>query len=209
MGTLDPVWNRSFTFPIKDIHDTFELLVYDADDGDTKDFLGRVSIPILSAPNGKKKTYDLKDAKLNGKEKGSITIKINYIYNVFRAALRTFNPREENLMLEEARFNKSLFTWEDPRRSFIAFFAYVMIVWNFELYMLPISLILLFMKNYTDIYVRKIPPTPMQLAEKKPGPYCGTSDDEEEDDKQNVFQKIDAVQDVLLKVHTILDYIAS
>jgi len=230
--TLDPVWNRSFTFPILDIHDVFELYVYDADDGDQKDFLGRVSIPILSCENGKTKTYELKDIKLNKKEKGSITVKINYIYNVFRAALRTFNPREENLMLEERKFKKSeltgnfsrawrvlqsiiaffgfiktLFTWEDPKRSFIAFFAYVMIVWNFELYMLPISLILLFMKNYTDIYVRKIRPTPMELAQRKP--YCGTSDDDDDDDKQSFLQKIDQVKDVLLKVQTILDYIAS
>ena len=47
-----------------------------------KDKIFRVSIPILSCENGKTKTYELKDIKLNKKEKGSITVKINYIYNV-------------------------------------------------------------------------------------------------------------------------------
>jgi len=230
--TLEPVWNRTFTFPILDIHDAFEFLVYDADNLEGRDFLGRVSIPILEARNGMKETYNLKNFKLNGDAKGSISVQINYIYNPLRAALRTFKPKEEDLMEENikfkktklsnnfqrvwklvqsiifaAQFLKSLFTWESPKRSLIAFVAFVMIVWNFEIYMFPITLLLLFFKNYYDIHIRKSRLTPSEALIKASG--ASGSEDDEDDDKQSLIRKINAIQEVLTEVQHILDVIAS
>ena len=80
-----------------------------------------------------------------------------------RACVRTFTPREQKYLTEDPKFKLSLlrrngerlreqvvgfidalrflqscFTWESPIKSLIAFVVYLLIVWNFELYMLPL-----------------------------------------------------------------------
>nr|XP_026694109.1 multiple C2 and transmembrane domain-containing protein 1-like isoform X2 [Ciona intestinalis] len=228
--TLDPVWNRVFTFPIKDVHDVFELFIFDSDNVTDREFLGRASIPLLNAVNGEEHVYALKDRKLRERTKGNVTIQISYIYNPIRAAIRTFTPREEKYMEEDCKFKKALllnnfqrvwrlvqsiiataefvnscFTWKNPRRSGIAFLAFLVIVWNFELYMLPISLLMLIMKTYVDVFVRRQP-----LAAVESGKYNDDDDEtEDEPNKPSLMQRISALQDVLTKVQNILDYISS
>ncbi|MEJ1270662.1 multiple C2 domains transmembrane 2 [Cricetulus griseus] len=46
--SLNPEWNKVFTFPIKDIHDVLEVTVFDEDGDKAPDFLGKVAIPLLS-----------------------------------------------------------------------------------------------------------------------------------------------------------------
>ncbi|XP_076800137.1 multiple C2 and transmembrane domain-containing protein 1-like [Clavelina lepadiformis] len=232
--TLDPVWNRVFTFPVCDIHDVFEITVYDEDSENEKDFLGKIVIPILSCNNGDTHTYTLKDKKLKEKTKGTITVQISYIFNQVRAAIRTFSPREEKFMEESSKFKKSLlvnnfsrvwsivqaiigageffnscFTWENRLRSVLAFIAFVTVVWNFEVYMLPFALLLLLMKNYVDIFVRKIKPRRQDMSSYE---LQGNADDEEDDEessKLSFMQRLRAIEEVLCKVQTILDLIAS
>uniref|UniRef100_H2Y6V7 C2 domain-containing protein n=1 Tax=Ciona savignyi TaxID=51511 RepID=H2Y6V7_CIOSA len=233
--TLDPVWNRVFTFPIRDIHDVFDICIFDSDNVTDREFLGRVAIPILRGVNGVERTYALKDRKLKERTKGTVTIQISYIYNPIRAAIRTLSPREEKYMEEDLKFKKNLllsnfqrvwrlmqsiiataefinscFTWVNPRRSAVAFMAFLVIVWNFELYMLPISLLMLLMKTYVDVFVRNQP-----LAAVESGKYSGSENDDDDVDeelssnKPSLLQRLSALQEVLTKVQNILDFIAS
>uniref|UniRef100_H2Y6V5 C2 domain-containing protein n=1 Tax=Ciona savignyi TaxID=51511 RepID=H2Y6V5_CIOSA len=231
--TLDPVWNRVFTFPIRDIHDVFDICIFDSDNVTDREFLGRVAIPILRGVNGVERTYALKDRKLKERTKGTVTIQISYIYNPIRAAIRTLSPREEKYMEEDLKFKKNLllsnfqrvwrlmqsiiataefinscFTWVNPRRSAVAFMAFLVIVWNFELYMLPISLLMLLMKTYVDVFVRNQP-----LAAVESGKYRLNDDDDVDEElssnKPSLLQRLSALQEVLTKVQNILDFIAS
>ncbi|PIO68060.1 C2 domain protein [Teladorsagia circumcincta] len=47
--TLNPQWNKLFTFCVKDIHTCLEVTVYDEDPNNKFEFLGKVSIPLLSS----------------------------------------------------------------------------------------------------------------------------------------------------------------
>ncbi|KAG1971430.1 multiple C2 and transmembrane domain-containing protein [Pimephales promelas] len=46
--TLNPEWNKVFTFNVKDIHSVLEITVYDEDRDRSADFLGKVAIPLLN-----------------------------------------------------------------------------------------------------------------------------------------------------------------
>uniref|UniRef100_A0A0B7BCF8 C2 domain-containing protein n=2 Tax=Arion vulgaris TaxID=1028688 RepID=A0A0B7BCF8_9EUPU len=170
--TLNPEWSKVFSFPVKDIHSVLEVTVYDEDRNKKVEFLGKVAIPLLRIKNGERRWYALKDRKMIHKFKGAILLEMDLAFNHIKAGIRTVDPREEKLMLPEQRFKisimkqninrvsqligvfmetgrfvQSCFDWQSPPRTITAFIVYLVIVWNFELYMLPISLLLIFMKN--------------------------------------------------------------
>lgn len=62
--TLNPIWNKIFTFAIKDFTSILELTVFDEDKNHKQEFLGRLSIPLWEISNGEKKWHLLKDRKL-------------------------------------------------------------------------------------------------------------------------------------------------
>lgn len=76
---------------IHDIHDVFDFWVFDQDQKDEKEFLGRACIPLLRCKNGEKQTYCLKDRKLKNKAKGTITVQISYIFNPVCLCCRFFH----------------------------------------------------------------------------------------------------------------------
>ncbi|XP_056592380.1 multiple C2 and transmembrane domain-containing protein 1 isoform X2 [Triplophysa dalaica] len=166
--TLNPEWNKVFIFNVKDIHAVLEFTVYDEDRDRSADFLGKVAIPLLNIRNGEQKAYVLKNKELTGPTKGLIFLEADVIFNSVKAGLRTFVPPEEKFFEEESKLSKQLlqqnfnrvkrcvlflmnvgsyinscFQWESPRRSLCAFLIFVTVVWNFEMYMLPLSLLLL------------------------------------------------------------------
>ncbi|CAL1542502.1 unnamed protein product, partial [Lymnaea stagnalis] len=171
--TLNPEWGKVFTFQVKDIHSVLEVTVYDEDRNKKVEFLGKFAIPLLKVRNGDRRWYALKDRKMVHKTKGSVQLEMDLVFNHIKAAVRTVNPKEEKLLLPEqkfkiaamkqninrvsqlvsvfmdtGRFIQSCFDWQSPPRTITAFIVYLVIVWNFELYMLPISLLLIFLKNY-------------------------------------------------------------
>ncbi|ETE60553.1 Multiple C2 and transmembrane domain-containing protein 2 [Ophiophagus hannah] len=126
---LNPEWNQVFTFPIKDIHDILEVMVFDEDGDKPPDFLGKVAIPLLSV-----RLIIHRRKPGDGKQ------------NVIRASVRTFSPRERRSLEDNRKFSKkilsrnvdrvkrismamwntirflrSCFHWESPIRSMIAF----------------------------------------------------------------------------------------
>ncbi|XP_076408113.1 multiple C2 and transmembrane domain-containing protein 1 isoform X12 [Peromyscus maniculatus bairdii] len=232
---LNPEWNKVFTFNIKDIHSVLEVTVYDEDRDRSADFLGRVAIPLLSIQNGEQKAYVLKNKQLTGPTKGVICLEIDVIFNAVKASLRTLIPKEQKYIEEENRLSKQLllrnfvrtkrcvmvlvnaayyvnscFDWDSPPRSLAAFVLFLFVVWNFELYMIPLLLLLLLTWNYFLIVSGKDNRQRDTVVEDM------LEDEEEEDEKDDkdgekkgFINKIYAIQEVCVSVQNILDEVAS
>ncbi|XP_060152000.1 multiple C2 and transmembrane domain-containing protein 1 isoform X4 [Globicephala melas] len=232
---LNPEWNKVFTFNIKDIHSVLEVTVYDEDRDRSADFLGKVAIPLLSIQNGEQKAYVLKNKQLTGPTKGVIYLEIDVIFNAVKASLRTLIPKEQKYIEEENRLSKQLllrnfirmkrcvmvlvnaayyinscFDWDSPARSLAAFVLFLFVVWNFELYMIPMVLLLLLTWNYFLIISGKDNRQRDTVVEDM------LEDEEEEDDKDDkdsekkgFINKIYAIQEVCISVQNILDEVAS
>ncbi|KAF7687309.1 multiple C2 and transmembrane domain-containing protein 1 isoform X3 [Silurus meridionalis] len=233
---LNPEWNKVFTFNVKDIHSVLEVTVYDEDRDRSADFLGKVAIPLLSIQNGERKAYALKSKELTGPTKGVIFLEIDVIYNAVKAGLRTLIPIEQKYIEEESRVSKQLllqnfnrmrrcimflintgcyinscFEWESPQRSICAFFLFIVVVWNFELYMIPLALLLLLAWNYILIASGKDSRQgDVQAVEDL---LEGEDEDFDRDDKDSerkgFINKLYAIQDVCISVQNALDEVAS
>uniref|UniRef100_A0A3B4XVK6 Multiple C2 and transmembrane domain containing 2 n=1 Tax=Seriola lalandi dorsalis TaxID=1841481 RepID=A0A3B4XVK6_SERLL len=225
--TLNPEWNKAFTLPIKDIHDVIELTVLDENGDKTPNFLGKVAIPLLSVQNGQQMCLFLKKENLGSASKGNITLVLEVIYNKVRAGIRTFQPKEEKLMEDNLKFSKkvlarniyrvrkistavlftlqyikSCFQWESTQRSLIAFLIFLVSVWHWELFMLPLFLLLLVGWNY------------FQLAAGKASSNQDLVSDEDselfnESGKKGLMDKIHMVQEVVLVVQNVLEELAN
>uniref|UniRef100_A0A673MG98 Multiple C2 and transmembrane domain-containing protein 1-like n=1 Tax=Sinocyclocheilus rhinocerous TaxID=307959 RepID=A0A673MG98_9TELE len=222
--TLNPEWNKVFTFNVKDIHSVLEITVYDEDRDRSADFLGKVAIPLLNIRNSEQKAYVLKNKELTGPTKGVIFLEADVIFNAVKASLRTFVPPEQKYIEEEAKVSKqmlqqnfnrvkrcvlflinvgsyinSCFQWESPRRSLCAFLVFVVVVWNFEIYMVPLSLLLLLAWNYF-----------LLGKESREGSVVSVVMDVDSPDseKKGFLDKLYAVQDVIITVQNALDEVA-
>ncbi|XP_077570447.1 multiple C2 and transmembrane domain-containing protein 1-like isoform X3 [Stigmatopora nigra] len=226
---LNPEWNKVFTFNVKDIHSVLEVTVYDEDRDRSADFLGKVAIPLLSIQNGERKAYVLKSKELTGPTKGVIFLEIDVIFNAVKAGLRTLIPIEQKYMEEEPRVSKQLllrnfnrvrrcitflintgcyinscFEWESPQRSICAFVLFVILVWNFELYMIPLALLLPLAWNYILITSGKDTRQDVQAMED-----LMEDEDEDFDKDDRKDPKPEAVDDSCEKNHIFEDMVAS
>ncbi|XP_007426025.1 multiple C2 and transmembrane domain-containing protein 1 isoform X1 [Python bivittatus] len=232
---LNPEWNKIFTFNIKDIHSVLEVTVYDEDRDRSADFLGKVVIPLLYIQNGEQKAYVLKNKQLTGPTKGVIYLEMDVIFNAVKASIQTLMPKEQKYIEEENRISKQLllrnfmrvkrrvmviinaayfinscFEWESPPRSLAAFVLFLIVTWNFELYMIPLVLLLLLVWNYFLIVSGKDNWPHDTVVEDM------LEDEEEEDDrddkdseKKGFMNKLYAIQEVCVSVQNILDEVAS
>ncbi|XP_054632867.1 multiple C2 and transmembrane domain-containing protein 2 isoform X2 [Dunckerocampus dactyliophorus] len=215
--TVNPEWNKALTFPVKDIHDVIELTILDENGDKAPNFLGKVAIPLLTVQNEQQICLFLKKEDLRGAAKGTVTLVLEVIYNKVRAGIRTFQPKEEKFTEENVKFSKkvlaqniyrvrkistavlwtlqyikSCFQWENTHRSLIAFLIFVVTVWHWELFMLPLFLLLLIGWNYFQLSGRNSNSNP----DLEPG-------------KKGIMEKIHMVQEVVLAVQNILEEIAS
>uniref|UniRef100_A0A673LT15 Multiple C2 and transmembrane domain-containing protein 1-like n=1 Tax=Sinocyclocheilus rhinocerous TaxID=307959 RepID=A0A673LT15_9TELE len=231
--TLNPEWNKVFTFNVKDIHSVLEISVYDEDRDRSTDFLGKVAVPLLNVRcNSEQKAYVLRNKELTGPTKGVIFLEADVIFNAVKASLRTFVPPEQKYIEEESKFSKqmlqqnfnrvkrcvlflinvgsyinSCFQWESPRRSLCAFLIFVVVVWNFEIYMVPLSLLLLLTWNYFLLASGKESHegTMEDLLEDVDEEY---DKDDKDSEKKGFLDKFYAVQDVIITVQNALDEVA-
>ncbi|KAK7929725.1 hypothetical protein WMY93_006120 [Mugilogobius chulae] len=229
---LNPEWNKVFTFNLKDIHSVLEVTVFDEDRDRSADFLGKVAIPLLRVQNGEQKGYALKNKQLTGPTKGFLFLEIDVIYNKVKAAFRTLVPAEQKYIEEEQKVSKQLlqqnfnrvkrcimvlfsygtyinscFEWESAQRSLISFVLFVVVVWNFELYMLPFALLLLLIWNYFFSMSRDPSDTSVEAM------FEWEDEEEDKDDKDSepkgFMDKLYAIQDVFISVQNALDEVAS
>ncbi|XP_038661181.1 multiple C2 and transmembrane domain-containing protein 1-like isoform X2 [Scyliorhinus canicula] len=235
--SLSPEWNKVFTFNITDIHSVLEVSVFDEDRDRSADFLGKVAIPLLNIQNGEQKAYVLKNKNLTGATKGVIYLEMDVIYNVIRAGIRTITPKEQKYIEEEQKISKELlqknfyrvrrcimvlvntgrfinscFEWESPQRSLTAFLIYLIVVWNFEIYVIPLMPLFLLIYNYCLIRSGKDNRiSSMQELEESLLAY--EEDEEDKTDKENerksLLDKLTALQEVGVAVQNGLDEVAS
>ncbi|XP_021120437.1 multiple C2 and transmembrane domain-containing protein 2 isoform X2 [Heterocephalus glaber] len=230
---LNPEWNKVFTFPIKDIHDILEVTVFDEDGDKPPDFLGKVAIPLLSIRDGELNCYVLKNKDLEQAFKGVIYLEMDLIYNPVKASIRTFTPREKRFVEDSRKlskkilsrdidrvrrlsvaiwntiqFLKSCFQWESTLRSTIAFVVFLVTVWNFELYMIPLALLLLFFYNFIRPMKGKASIT-QDSQESTDMEEEEDDEDDKESEKRGLIERIYMVQDIVSTVQNILEEIAS
>ncbi|XP_068458844.1 multiple C2 and transmembrane domain-containing protein 2 [Clinocottus analis] len=226
----NPEWNKAFTFPIKDIHDVIEFTLLDDNGDKAPNFLGKVAIPLLTVKNGQQICLFLKKEDLGNASKGTITLVLDVIYNKVRAGIRTFQPKE-TLLMENQKFSKkvlaqnicrvrkistavlytlqyinSCFQWESTQRSLIAFLIFLVTVWHWELFMLPLFLLLLIGWHYFQLNVGKASSN-QDLVNTTMGE--DEDEDEKESGKKGLIDKIYMVQEVVLVVQNILEEIAN
>ncbi|XP_054630971.1 multiple C2 and transmembrane domain-containing protein 1 isoform X2 [Dunckerocampus dactyliophorus] len=232
---LNPEWNKVFTFNVKDIHSVLEVTVYDEDRDRSADFLGKVAIPLLNIQNGERKAYALKSKELTGPTKGVIFLEIDVIFNTVKAGLRTLIPIEQKYIEEEPKVSKQLllrnfnrvrrcimflintgyyinscFEWDSPQRSICAFVLFVVVVWNFELYMIPLALLLPLAWNYILITSGKDTRQDVQAMEDLLEDEDEDFDKDDKDSERKGFMnKLYAIQDVCISVQNALDEVAS
>ncbi|KAG0715384.1 Multiple C2 and transmembrane domain-containing protein [Chionoecetes opilio] len=235
--TLSPSWNKIFTFNVKDIHSILEVTVFDEDRDHKVEFLGKISIPLLRIRNGEKKWHALKDKKLRLRAKGlnpEILLECTIYWNPVRAALRTFVPKEEKFMqveqkfkrqvfignvnrlkacvmdlVEGGKFIKSCFEWEYPVRTSFAFIAFMVGTYCFEPYMIPIILLIVYLKNYIVLSI-----VGTMYHQKEEADFA-VDDDELDDDekdkeeKKSLKERLQAIQEVTATVQNAIGTIAS
>ncbi|XP_027898586.1 multiple C2 and transmembrane domain-containing protein 2 isoform X1 [Xiphophorus couchianus] len=229
--SINPEWYKTFTFPIKDIHDVVEVTVFDENGDRSPNLLGKVAIPLLTVQSGEPMCLLLKKECLERTSKGTITLVLEVIYNKVRAGVKTFQPKEAKLIEENPKFNKkilasniyrvrkittavlytlqymkSCFQWESRQRSLIAFLIFLATVWFWELFMLPLFLLLLIGWNYIQLSREK-------ASSNQDLVNMAMGDDEEEDEKEpgkkGLMDKIHMVQEVVLVVQNVLEEIAN
>uniref|UniRef100_A0A3Q4I1A6 Multiple C2 domains, transmembrane 2a n=1 Tax=Neolamprologus brichardi TaxID=32507 RepID=A0A3Q4I1A6_NEOBR len=218
---VNPEWKKSFTFPIKDITDVVELTVFDENGDKAPNFLGKVAIPLLTVKNGQEITLLLKKEKLGSTSKGTITLVLEVIYNKVKIKStwsKIVNPKEAKLTEETIKFNKkviligfckiftavlstlqyikSCFQWESTQRSLIAFLIFLLTVWHWELFMLPLFLLLLIGWNYFQLSTGRASYNQDLVSDEEPG-------------KKGLIDKIYMVQEVVLVVQNVLEEIAN
>ncbi|XP_019720963.1 multiple C2 and transmembrane domain-containing protein 2 isoform X2 [Hippocampus comes] len=229
--SVNPEWNKAITFPVKDIHDVVELTILDENGDKAPGFLGKVAIPLLTVQNEQQICLYLKKEDLSGPAKGTITLVLEVIFNKVRAGIRSFQPKEEKFTEENVKFSKkvlahniyrvrkistavlytlryikSCFQWESTQRSLIAFLIFLVTVWHWELFMLPLFLLLLISWNYLHLCGRNSSSNQdlvnMSMGEDE-------EDDEKEPGKKGLMDKIHMVQEVVLTVQNILEELAN
>uniref|UniRef100_A0A665T4N8 Multiple C2 domains, transmembrane 1a n=1 Tax=Echeneis naucrates TaxID=173247 RepID=A0A665T4N8_ECHNA len=231
---LNPEWNKVFTFNVKDIHSVLEVTVYDEDRDRSADFLGKVAIPLLNIQNGERKAYALKSKELTGPTKGVIFLEIDVIFNAVKAGLRTLIPIEQKYIEEEPRVSKQLllrnfnrvrrcimflintgcyinscFEWDSPQRSICAFVLFVIVVWNFELYMIPLALLLPLVWNYILIASGKDTRQDVVMEDLLEDEDEDFDKDDKDSERKGFMNKLYAIQDVCISVQNALDEVAS
>ncbi|CAF3843589.1 unnamed protein product, partial [Didymodactylos carnosus] len=240
--TLFPVWNKTFLIPVRDIHSVLEITVFDEDKNKVAEFLGKIAIPLFAIKNGERKWYTLKDRKLLIPAKGVIEIEMTLAYGNLKAMLRTFTPKEQKYFQNEPKLKLAVlrqnitriqnmlmavlnvfkfinycFEWKNPVLSSFAFLISVLLVWNFELYMLPLTLIALFARNFLAEYRRYYTGDSNTITDENLTAAIeneAIDDDIDEnastkEEKKSIREKIQAFQDTVLEVQEALDTLAS
>uniref|UniRef100_A0A8D0AAH1 Multiple C2 domains, transmembrane 2a n=1 Tax=Sander lucioperca TaxID=283035 RepID=A0A8D0AAH1_SANLU len=226
--TLNPDWNKAFTFPIKDIHDVIELTVLDENGDKAPNFLGKLAIPLLTVS-----LYMISNYITTVTGFSVSYILISDIQNI--AGIRTFQPKETTLMEENVKFSKkvlarniyrvrkistavlytlqyikSCFQWESTQRSLIAFLIFLVTVWHWELFMLPLFLLLLLGWQYFQLTGGKASPNLDLVSDTdKDCEHFSIHPYTSESGKKGLMDKIHMVQEVVLAVQNVLDEIAN
>ena len=167
--TLNPEWERTFYFDISELYQNLFITVFDEDEKDADDFMGRFCIPILDMIQNEKIEYRLKSKQLTKLQQGSVTITCSRFYNGIRGNLKLFKPMAEDYnnpsSTYEPKYNLSTFFknwdrlkaampntepmmkilngiihWNTPIISFAFWLFSIFAIYNFEPWMITAAL---------------------------------------------------------------------
>ncbi|MCP9263487.1 Multiple C2 and transmembrane domain-containing protein 2 [Dirofilaria immitis] len=222
--TINPEWNKIFTFSVKDIHSVLEITIYDEDPNKKQNFW---------IQNCEPKWYALKDRKLKTKVKGQILLEMDVIWNPIRAAIRTFTPKERKYIQTDPKFKRRLFMdsyarlrefvlilvqirdyvescfdWDSPMRSILAFALFVIFVYFFHIYHIPIFILLFFLRPHKMKYLVS------NGGNKNSNKSISDSDEEHDafdgnEQSSSIRERFNILQDTMAKVQNTMDFIAS
>ncbi|XP_039658768.1 multiple C2 and transmembrane domain-containing protein 1 isoform X4 [Perca fluviatilis] len=191
---LNPEWNKVFTFNVKDIHSVLEVTVYDEDRDRSADFLGKVAIPLLNVKAGLGTLIPIEQKYIEEEPRVSKQLLLQNFNRVRRCIM---------FLINTGCYINSCFEWDSPQRSICAFVLFVIVVWNFELYMIPLALLLPLAWNYILIASGKDNRQDVQAVE-------DLLEDEDEDfDKDDKDPKPGPWEDSRDKNHILEDMLAS
>jgi len=176
--SLSPVWCKTFSLPVMDIHSAVHITVYDLDKNHKTELLGKLCIPLLNMESNTSKWFALKDKKLRGRAKGNcprIELEFDLKWNFLHGAFLTINPKDEVYIRKSEKFKrrllninwiriKSIFTaikttviamnasinWESRVWTAGMYLVFLTVTFFFELYMLPLALSLVFLQKYLE-----------------------------------------------------------
>ncbi|KAL4713590.1 hypothetical protein ACJJTC_005075 [Scirpophaga incertulas] len=175
--TNDPNWMKIFHFKLTDITSILEVSVLDEKKVDE---IGKISIPLLRINNGVKTWYALKDQTQRERAKGNnprILLEMRTSWNLAKAAVRVINPKEVDLLEGDGKFDrrvfarnivrartvtlwtldslkliKTCFEWESRKSNVIALVSWTFFCLFFKIWMLPLLLLIPFVKYRPDNY---------------------------------------------------------
>ncbi|CAG5025138.1 unnamed protein product [Parnassius apollo] len=227
-----PNWMKIFTFTVTDITSILEVIIWDE-----KKFeeVGKLSIPIHKIKTLSKKWYALKGISQRDRAKGNnprILLELDITWNLIKASVRVFNPKEVNLLQTEENvidrrvfaknitrakaiiswimntFNifKTMFEWESRRCNVIALATWLIFCWFFKIWMLPLLLLVPF-----ALYK---PSKNSILDIKKRFQEISVEDDnnskhEKEEKNLTIRQKINSLQEMIQTVQNVIGKFAS
>uniref|UniRef100_A0A915Q822 C2 domain-containing protein n=1 Tax=Setaria digitata TaxID=48799 RepID=A0A915Q822_9BILA len=229
--TVNPEWNKIFTFAVKDIHAILEITVYDEDPNKKAEFLGKVAIPLLQIRNCESKWYALKDRKLKAPAKGQVLLEMDVIWNPIRAAIRTFTPRERKYIQADPKFKRRLFMssyarlrefllvlvqvrdyvhscfdWDSPVRSSVAFVLFVVFVYFFHIHHIPVLLLLLFLRPHKK---GRNGSSKDSNSGSEDEPDANEMSGQPLSTSSSIRERFNSLQDTMAKVQNTMDFIAS
>jgi len=111
-------------------------------------------------------------------------------------------------VVEFVQFIKSCLEWENPVRSVISFVVFMTITWYFEPYMVPVGLLLIFLKQYmVTSYIEK-PTKETNPTLEDDDEEHGEEEPENKEEKMSLKERLQAVQDVTAMVQNALGEVA-
>jgi len=229
--TLEPRWDETFVFNIRDITSILYITVFDKDILGDPEFLGRVAVPLLRiVPDGSDQSYALKSKRFEKRAKGvhpAIVVRCSLFWNPARAAVKTIKPQEKTspepfkrrvfsenvnrmkkIMGALSRLNtylQSCFSWEKPRRSLKAFLVFQFVVFFFEPFMAPLFAMAVF-------FAYPVLANNLDEDDAFTDPFVEDQDEELEDDDdedKTVGERLKAVQDAAAYVQNGIGMMAS
>uniref|UniRef100_A0A1I7VES0 C2 domain-containing protein n=1 Tax=Loa loa TaxID=7209 RepID=A0A1I7VES0_LOALO len=235
--TINPEWNKIFTFAVKDIHSIVEITISDEDPNKKAEFLGKIAIPLLQViiflqiQNCEPKWYALKDRKLRTQVKGQILLEMDIVWNPIRAAIRTFTPRERKYMQRDPKFKRRLFINSYTRlREFLLVLVeirdYVQSCFDWDSPMRSLFAFVVFIIFVYFFHIHHIPiiillfflrPYKIKSSKSNKNSSKSVSESEEEPDfidtngqsSSSIRERFNTFQDTMAKVQNTMDFVAS
>ena len=109
MLTIFLEWERVFYFDIRELYQNLFITLYDEDENDADDFMGKLCVPILEMKQDKKVEYRLKHKNLDKFHQGTITITCSRFYNPIKGNVKLFKPMDQGYFSYEQKYTLSTF----------------------------------------------------------------------------------------------------